>query len=80
MVVSAPHETIDDDKQELFDRVVDAVEALPPHLRRILEAYFWERKSFRAIAREEGCHPKNTWRRYQNALKLVHAKLGEVFD
>lgn len=44
-----------------------------------MEAVFWERKTFRALADEEGCHPKNVWRRYKRALDKVHAELGEVF-
>ena len=44
-----------------------------------MEAIFWERVSFRELARREGCHPKNVWRRYQRALKHVHEVLGEVY-
>lgn len=79
MVAEAPHHTTDTSKQKLLDRVVEVVEALPERERRTLEAVFWERKTFRALADEEGCHPKNVWRRYKRALDKVHAELGEVF-
>lgn len=72
-----PRDDTDETQHELRERVKDVVEQeLTPKERRCLEALFWERKSYRALADEWGCAShKSVWRVRKRALRKVHGAL-----
>lgn len=53
--------------------VLQAIERLPAEDREIIEAYFYERASYREIGERNDSNKVNAWRKVQRIL----AKLGE---
>jgi RNA polymerase sigma factor (sigma-70 family) len=59
-----------------YDIICDGLEALEDDQRRLIEMYFWERMTLRAIGKELGCDKHSVSRRLSKALKALQEKLA----
>lgn len=60
---------------ELKDAIIDAVEALPPDERQVLEARMWEQVGWMVIARRMGVSRAVVTATYERALENVRLEL-----
>lgn len=71
-----PGDTFDIERAHL-DAVVAIIEDLPDDERELIESYFFERASYREIARRQDTNQVNTWRQVQRLLKKLNVAFTE---
>jgi RNA polymerase sigma factor for flagellar operon FliA len=64
-------------RKESHKRVREALAQLPEKNRRVIEAYYFEDRSFGQIARELGTSESSAWRLHAKSLEMIRSLLDQ---
>ena len=79
LIERMPHIESEGLSGDILDEVAQAIERLPEELRDVVNAYFSERLSYRAIAKRMGYASHSTaFYKLKKALKVLKKELYEV--
>jgi RNA polymerase sigma factor (sigma-70 family) len=65
-------------QRDQFQRLWQAVQELPPHLRRVIERRYWGEQNYRQQAAQDGVRPQAIQQRHGTALKILRRRLAAL--